>query len=128
MASKIKSINSIWATASKLGIPQERVYSTASGLGVTKLSELDEAGFEELERRLLSLPATKRETMWPDQRERIKSLRDGLGWSNEYLKSFAMNAAKIESDNMTPEKAALLISKMEKVLKEEQEKNQLRLF
>ena len=128
MASKIKNINSIWATATKMGIPQERVYELAAGLGVAKLSDLDEAGFVELERRLLSLSATQRETMWPDQREKIKTLRDRLGWSNEYLKSFAMTSAKIESDNMTPEKADVLISKMEKVFKEEQAKKQQSLF
>lgn len=52
-----------------------------------------------------------------------------LGWSNEYLLSFAMNVVKIESpDSMTPEKADLLIRRMGKILAEEQAKKQRSLF
>ncbi|WP_027360549.1 hypothetical protein [Desulforegula conservatrix] len=129
MANKIKSLNSIWSLASRRGISQERVYELASGLGVNKLTELDEIGFRELEHRLLNLPVMKRETIWPDQREKIKSLRDRLGWSNNYLLSFAKNAVKIEApDAMTPEKADLLIRRMGKVLADEQAKKQRSLF
>lgn len=71
----------------------------------------------------------KRETIWPDQREKIKSLRNMLGWSNEYLLAFAKNQVKIEApDTMTPEKADLLIRRMGKVLADEQAKKQHRLF
>ncbi|WP_027360852.1 hypothetical protein [Desulforegula conservatrix] len=129
MANKIKSLNSIWSLASRRGISQARVYEVASGLGVNKLTELDETGFRELEHRLVNLSVIKHETVWPDQREKIKSLLNMLGWSNEYLLSFAMNVVKIESpDSMTPEKADLLIRRMGKVLAEEQAKKQQRLF
>lgn len=129
MANKIKSLNSIWSLASRRGISQERVYELASGLGVNKLTDLDETGFRELENRLLNLPVMKRETVWPDQREKIKALRNMLGWSNEYLLAFAKNQVKIEApDAMTPEKADLLIRRMGKVLADEQAKKQQSLF
>lgn len=129
MANKIKSLNSIWSLASRRGISQERVYELASGLGVKKLTDLDETGFRELEHKLLNLSVMVRECIWPDQREKLKTLRDRLGWSNDYLLSFAKNEVKIESpDLMTPEKADLLIRRMTKVLAEEQAKKQQRLF
>ncbi|WP_027360671.1 hypothetical protein [Desulforegula conservatrix] len=129
MANKIKSLNSIWSLASKRRISQERVYELASGLGVNKLTDLDETGFRELEHRLMNLAVMKHETVWPDQREKIKSLRNMLGWSNEYLLAFAKNQVKIEApDAMTPEKADLLIRRMGKVLADEQAKKQQTLF
>lgn len=129
MANKIKSLNSIWSLASRRGISQERVYELASGLGVKKLTDLDETGLKELEHRLLNLSVMVRECIWPDQREKIKALRNRLGWSNEYLLSFAKNQVKIEApETMTPEKADLLIRRMNKVLAEEQAKKQQSLF
>jgi hypothetical protein len=129
MANKIKSINSIWSLASRRGISQERVYEVTSGLGVKKLTELDETGLKELEHRLLNLSVMVRECIWPDQREKIKTLRNRLGWSNEYLLSFARNQVRIEApETMTPEKADLLIRRMNKVLAEEHAKKQQSLF